>query len=182
MSSTPKIRLSPSASSASTPPRRRPLSAASASSSGLLTTRSRGAHRPDVRLADEVLLAELVGAALHADAARPRAGTRGPRASAPGGRSARRRGSCSPPRARGGSGRRAAAPSPAPAPSTARRAGSASGRDISARPIASICCSPPERLPARWRAPLLQHGEERVDALDALREVRRAPTAGTRPS
>src|SRR5262245_22681949 len=24
------------------------------------------------------------------------------------------------------------------------------GRDISARPIASICCSPPERLPARW--------------------------------
>ena len=24
------------------------------------------------------------------------------------------------------------------------------GRDMSARPIASICCSPPDRLPARW--------------------------------
>ena len=32
-----------------------------------MTTRSRGAHRPDVRLSDEVLLAQLVGPALHAD-------------------------------------------------------------------------------------------------------------------
>ena len=24
------------------------------------------------------------------------------------------------------------------------------GRDMSARPTASICCSPPDRLPARW--------------------------------
>ena len=40
--------------------------------------------------------------------------------------------------------RRSPRRSAARAPSTARRAGSSSGRDISARPIAHICCSPPE--------------------------------------
>ena len=35
---------------------------------------------------------------------------------------------------------------------------------ISARPIASICCSPPERVLARLRAALGEAGEERLDA------------------
>ncbi len=33
------------------------------------------------------------------------------------------------------------------------------GFDISARPIASICCSPPDRLPARWLARSLRRGK-----------------------
>ena len=45
------------------------------------------------------------------------------------------------------------------------------GRDISARPIASICCSPPERLPARWARRSFSTGKSVVHALDALREM-----------
>jgi hypothetical protein len=33
------------------------------------------------------------------------------------------------------------------------------GFDISARPIASICCSPPDRLPARWCSRSLSRGK-----------------------
>ena len=43
------------------------------------------------------------------------------------------------------------------------------GRAISARPIATICCSPPDSVPASWVAPLVQQREERVDALVVLR-------------
>ena len=35
------------------------------------------------------------------------------------------------------------------------------GWDISARPIATICCSPPESVPASWLAPLVQQREQR---------------------
>ena len=44
------------------------------------------------------------------------------------------------------------------------------GLDISARPIASICCSPPESVPGRLLEPLLQPREERVDLLVVRRE------------
>src|SRR5207247_10539534 len=62
MSSTPKIRLSPSASSASTPPSRMPLIAASTRKIGSINS---DAH---VRLADEILAGQLRGRALHLDA------------------------------------------------------------------------------------------------------------------
>ena len=42
------------------------------------------------------------------------------------------------------------------------------GRDISARPIATICCWPPESWPAGCRAFSSQHGKQRVAAFDAL--------------
>ena len=42
------------------------------------------------------------------------------------------------------------------------------GRDISARAIATICCSPPESVPGELRAPLVADGEDRVDALEVL--------------
>ena len=41
------------------------------------------------------------------------------------------------------------------------------GLDISARPIATICCWPPESDVRRIAAPLPQHGEQRVDAFRA---------------
>src|SRR3984893_8271017 len=63
MSMTPKMRLSPSARSASTPPSRMPLITASRIKSGSIMDGS-GA---DVRLADEVLLGELARAAFHLD-------------------------------------------------------------------------------------------------------------------
>src|SRR5438105_11290236 len=72
MSSTPKMRLSPSASRASTPPRSSPFTAASISNSGLWATRSTRlltarCSQPHIRLAHEVLLGELVGPALDPD-------------------------------------------------------------------------------------------------------------------
>ena len=36
---------------------------------------------------------------------------------------------------------------------------------IIARPIASICCSPPDRVPASWLLALLEHREQLEDAL-----------------
>ena len=47
----------------------------------------------------------------------------------------------------------------APAPATARPAAAPAGPAISARAIASICCSPPESRPARWPARCAQHRE-----------------------
>ena len=56
-----------------------------------------------------------------------------------------------PPRGRsGGSPRRSAARSAVRARATARRAAAARGRLISARAMASICCSPPDSVPPRW--------------------------------
>ena len=52
------------------------------------------------------------------------------------------------------------------------------GRDISARPIANICCSPPERLPARWLGPLAQSREIRENPIKALMHFRRRATVG----
>ena len=63
------------------------------------------------------------------------------------------------------SSRRSARPARAPAPSTARRAAAAAGAAMSARPMASICCSPPDSVPATWRDALLQPREEREHAL-----------------
>ena len=40
------------------------------------------------------------------------------------------------------------------------------GRDISARPIASICCSPPDRYPAGCERRFFKHGKVAVNALD----------------
>ena len=45
------------------------------------------------------------------------------------------------------------------------------GRLISARPIASICCSPPDSVPAILLAALGEHREQREDPLGVGREV-----------
>lgn len=42
------------------------------------------------------------------------------------------------------------------------------GRDMSARPMASICCSPPERVAGGLLAAFAQDGEHLVGALDVL--------------
>src|SRR5262245_17792712 len=63
MSSTPKIRFRPSASSASTPPSRMPLIAASTRKIGSIGL------DPHVGLAHEVLLGEVAGPPFHLDAA-----------------------------------------------------------------------------------------------------------------
>ena len=39
---------------------------------------------------------------------------------------------------------------------------------IRARPMASICCSPPDMVPASWPAALLQAGEELVNTFSLL--------------
>src|SRR6266545_5031440 len=86
MSSTPKIRFSPRASSARTPPSRMPLIAASTRKIGSTTGKPSSQHSPHraprlrlvgrvsvrksdahVRFADEVLLGELRGPAFHLD-------------------------------------------------------------------------------------------------------------------
>ena len=48
-----------------------------------------------------------------------------------------------------------------PDPSTARQGRSRRGLDINARPIASICCCPPESEPAACRGALRKHRKER---------------------
>ena len=53
------------------------------------------------------------------------------------------------------------------------------GRAMSARPMASICCSPPERVPASWPLALLEDGEEPVDALEVRRHLVAAARART---
>ena len=40
-----------------------------------------------------------------------------------------------------------------------------------ARPMASICCSPPESVPATWRPPLLQPREDREDPVHVLADA-----------
>ena len=47
------------------------------------------------------------------------------------------------------------------------------GRAISARPIATICCSPPDSVPASCLQPLLDAREEREDALQICLEFGR---------
>ena len=42
------------------------------------------------------------------------------------------------------------------------------GFDMSARPIATICCSPPDSVPGELRAPLVQEREELVHAVEVL--------------
>ena len=49
------------------------------------------------------------------------------------------------------------------------------GRAINARPIATICCSPPDKVPANWREPLLDAREKREDARQILVELGAAP-------
>src|ERR687895_202559 len=66
MSTTPKIRFSPSASSASTPPSRIPLMAASARKIGSITD-GPPPSESHVRLAHEILVGQLVGAPFHRD-------------------------------------------------------------------------------------------------------------------
>ena len=63
------------------------------------------------------------------------------------------------------------APASAPGPSTARRGAGSAGCAISARPMASICCSPPDRVPPTCCA-LLQAREEVEDALHVARDGR----------
>ena len=56
------------------------------------------------------------------------------------------------------------------------------GRLIIARPMASICCSPPEKVPGRLRAPLLQDREQVEHPVEVLGDRRPCPCARTRPS
>ncbi len=51
---------------------------------------------------------------------------------------------------------------------------------MSARATASICCSPPESVPASCSRRSLQAGKARVHALDVLGDGRRRPCAGRR--
>ena len=82
---------------------------------------------------------------------RSRARSRDRRGRGPAAPAARRRRSSG--RARGGSRARRTPrpPASAPARSSARRASASAARAINARPTASICCSPPLIVPARWR-------------------------------
>ena len=57
-------------------------------------------------------------------------------------------------------------------PSDGSSSMSSFGRLISARAMASICCSPPESVPPRCVEPLLETRKERRDALEILVEVR----------
>ena len=47
------------------------------------------------------------------------------------------------------------------------------GRVISARPMASICCSPPDSVPPFWPARSLQPREQREHVLDVLGDLGR---------
>ena len=51
-------------------------------------------------------------------------------------------------------------------------------REARPRPIASICCSPPDSVPASWRAALGQDREQREDALELVRASRGRPACG----
>ena len=51
---------------------------------------------------------------------------------------------------------------------------------MSARPTASICCSPPESVSAGWPARSASTREERVDALAGPRAIAGAPLAPAR--
>ena len=53
-------------------------------------------------------------------------------------------------------------------PRRARPATIAGGPAMSARPIATICCWPPESAPASWRRRARSSGKRREDALQAL--------------
>ena len=55
----------------------------------------------------------------------------------------------------------------APGPRSARPSAAGSGLDMSARPIASICCSPPESLLARLPAALAQPRKQSIHLLEA---------------
>ena len=68
-------------------------------------------------------------------------------------------------------------------PSVGSSSSSSVGFSISARPIASICCSPPESWPPMLRAPLLEAREHRVDARESPRARRARRRSGSpRPS
>ena len=56
-------------------------------------------------------------------------------------------------------------------PSDGSSSSSRRGRLISARPIASICCSPPDSVPPRWVMRSLQAREQREDALEVARRT-----------
>ena len=79
------------------------------------------------------------------------------------------------------SSRRCARRGSARCPSRARRAAAASGRAISARPMASICCSPPDIVPAFWFSRSLQAREQLEHALEVLCDLR-CRGAGRRPA
>ena len=49
------------------------------------------------------------------------------------------------------------------------------GKFIIARPMASICCSPPESVPPAWRAPFGEAGEQLIDRGEGVRQLDRRP-------
>ena len=62
--------------------------------------------------------------------------------------------------------------SPAPGPRSARPSPAGAGSSSSARPIASICCSPPDSCAPPWPRALGQAREHRVDAVDVAPAAR----------
>ena len=76
------------------------------------------------------------------------------------------------------SSRRSAGPGSARSPSRARRAAAARGRAISARPIASICCSPPDIVPAFWFSRSWSRGNSSKTRSRSSEVVRTAPVVG----
>ena len=63
-------------------------------------------------------------------------------------------------------------------PSDGSSSSSSFGRAISARPIDSICCSPPDSVPPRCVDALLEPREQREDLLDVLVEIFQVVEAG----
>ncbi len=56
-----------------------------------------------------------------------------------------------------------------------------SGFDIMALPIASICCSPPDRVPANWSAALTKPLEQLIDEFEAYPSGRLVPAFSAPP-
>ena len=112
------------------------------------------------------------GAARAPRSSRPRAGRRDPPRATPAGHSARRsaRSGRSPGFARPR--RTPAARSTGARPAEGSSSNSSSGSDISARPIAHICCSPPDNVPASWRRRSWRRGNSSIDEIEALAELR----------
>ena len=67
------------------------------------------------------------------------------------------------------------------APSRARRATGARGAEAMPRPIASICCSPPDKRAGHLPPPLGQHRKQRKDAVEVARPNRAGRAPRRRP-
>ena len=103
---------------------------------------------------------------------RPRAGRRGPRPAAPGARSARRSAPSSPLARMRSTRAKTCCTMTGARPAEGSSSNRSRGCDIRARPIAHICCSPPDIVPANCRRRSCRRGKQLVDKGEALAEFR----------